>query len=223
MSKLIKNSTSSVKANYLECVNRFYKPKVCIDCDGVLLDFVENVVKTLNKYNSQNKENNKFVVRKEPWRPEDLDRWNFFELLSPEEDSHLKWELTKISWWEDLNTVSGAEKAIQDLRELGCDITILTSPYLSCIEWANQRYKTLLDRFNIQPNDVIIAHKKWLVNADFFIDDKAEHVLAMRHYNPDCVSFVFKSDRYKQHIQHDWGQIVRKITDHVVHSQTLGE
>lgn len=146
--------------------------RVLFDCDGVLLALTDYVL---------------------DWLGSDMvpNQWDFLKQL-PKADSDRARLLMSSPWfWKKAPVVEGAQQAVEQIRQAGCEIGVLTSPWRGCKEWSDARYWWLQKNFDIHPDFVMTGHSKWWVGADAFIDDKPEHVFAWCREHRHSRTYLF--------------------------------
>lgn len=88
-----------------------------------------------------------------------------------------------------LPVIEGAHKAVGFFRDAGCSVVFLTAPMIDGPAWCSERIAWLESHFNASPKDIIFAHRKDLVNGDFFIDDFKLNIDAWQATHPDKPTF----------------------------------
>jgi 5'(3')-deoxyribonucleotidase len=74
----------------------------------------------------------------------------------------------------NLKPFPGALQGINNLREIA-DVYAVTS-HMKSETWVYERDAWLAEHLQFERNDIIHAHKKWLVTGDVLIDDKPKHI-----------------------------------------------
>jgi 5'(3')-deoxyribonucleotidase len=158
------------------------KPKIWLDCDGVLCDFVSGYLDLLNVEISQ-KGGGTGLIR------ENVKVWDLGVLSTPEHTLAV-WNMinTYYAWVERLKEEPGSSVALQYLRSqwsVGC----LTSPTFSG-SWMHQRARWLMAR-GFDSSDIIFAQDKSLVRGSVLVDDKPESCEAWQKQNPHGLAILF--------------------------------
>jgi 5'(3')-deoxyribonucleotidase len=115
--------------------------------------------------------------------PSDIKRWNIRGCLPPDEVDRADEVLSDPHFWMTLPPVPGSQEAIEALQAAGHDIHWVTSPY-DLHGWDAIRRSWLRRNFDTPPDHVTITAAKYLVDGDYFVDDKLVHVqrwAACRH------------------------------------------
>jgi len=165
------------------------KPRILLDCDGVMADLCGGFLDAIEEETG------------ERFGHAVITEWNitdspFFKKLA-QEHRHLKehvWaRVNRIGWCAALKPIDRAQECVEILRGIA-DIEVVTSPLDSSPTWMPERKEWLKRHFGIHPNDVHFVSKKERVIGDMLLDDKPSHCLSWRremlaknipHYNPD--------------------------------------
>lgn len=149
---------------------------VLLDCDGVLADFIGEVIETI-------------VAHGGPRHTHaDITEFNFTAALKLDADLArlVKRTIsTEPGWWYGLTPFPEAIEGVAKLREVA-EVYIVTSPWNSHPNWLHERESWLKKHFDIPHSHVIATSAKHLVCGDVFVDDKTEAVRAWaeRWYMP---------------------------------------
>jgi len=95
--------------------------------------------------------------------------------------------LNREGWFRYLPELEGAIDAVKELHDLGHRIVVCTSPGKS--EWApSDKFRWVAEHmpFLKLPDDLIIAHDKFMVKADVLIDDNPRQAKPYREAWPDA-------------------------------------
>jgi 5'(3')-deoxyribonucleotidase len=60
-------------------------------------------------------------------------------------------------------------------------VLFVTSPWLTCVGWADVRREWLARRFSGLAEELVVTLRKDVVIGDVLVDDKADHVVAWHH------------------------------------------
>lgn len=177
------------------------KPRIWVDCDGVLSDFVEAYLELVADLFGRAHVHN------------DVTRFNFSECVTTKEEDR--------AVWERVNATPGLVRGLADLpgvsylprlRELG-DVGCLTSPTTGP-HWVHERFAWLLDR-GFTKRDVIFASDKSHVRGDFLIDDSAENCEAWQVAHPDGLAILLDApwNRHRQDVYraYTWEDVINEI------------
>ena len=153
------------------------KPRVLLDCDGVLADFIVHVCREVGD-----------ITGAEPPSPALVTEFDFVRCLALDQATKsalLDRIAHKPGWWEDIPVMRGrslsAPAAVKVLHQIA-EVYIVTSPWVSCPTWEHQRRRWLDNHFSIDSGRMISTSEKHLVSGDFFIDDKTESVVNWRKH-----------------------------------------
>ena len=146
-----------------------------IDCDGVLADFTAHVIKTTGA----------------DITPEDVTSYRIEDHLGPEAVAAAEGHWDDPVWWATLPVIGGAREGIDNIRQAGNEVLIVTSPWPTCRGWYDARKSWLLQHFEIPYGDVLPIRRKELVAGDVLIDDKVEHVERWQAAHPEGRAFIY--------------------------------
>lgn len=133
---------------------------VALDVDGVVAAFIEHILATSGS-------TTKF---------EEIVSWDFLSHIDEVARPKAKQLLLQPDWWLTIPVIAGAEKSVDQLRSVGCEIVWCTAPWRSCIGWETARREWLKRKFDVAPDEVLIGERKEIIAADLLIDDKPETV-----------------------------------------------
>lgn len=160
------------------------KPVFLCDVDGVLGDFTTAILKASgSSFTSED--------------IKEYDVWKYFKQEAKQSARGQK-AVTKPEFWAGIQPYPGASLFIENLKYMGFDVVMLTSPWWGCVGWDYTRREWLSKHFGIHPQNVLIGHRKELVHGQYFLDDKPEHVKswnAWRLRHPSGLPFGLLFDR----------------------------
>ena len=138
------------------------KPRVLLDCDGVLADFARPVIAHINELMGTSH------------TLEDLDQWDIMGALNvpPDVADEAYGRVKAENGCYTLPVYDGAKDGVRLLEQVA-DVYIVTSPMQSP-HWADERRRWLTTHFGIGYKRQVQASAKELVAGDFLIDDKSE-------------------------------------------------
>jgi 5'-nucleotidase len=176
---------------------------VCVDVDGVCADLLPA---WLQKYNSDYDDN---------LTPEDITEWNLHPFVKPECGEKIYKYLHDSDLYLSVQTIPGALRGVQMLRELNHRVIFLTA----CVgaEMAAAKIDWMFDHgFLHTPryfgmSDLIIAKEKRLIRADVLVDDYPEN---LREFWGEKILFdapYNKDAKYNR--ANDWAGVVTKIME----------
>jgi len=145
--------------------------RVLVDCDGVLADFVLRVVEFVN-HHTAGATRADFGRDAVPYTHDHVTGWDCFAALGAEHlqgafDAHA----SRPGFCRGLPVLKGAEQFVEAIRDLGCELVIVTTPYEAAQLWTHERIAWLRSHFEIEKRDVVFCKRKELVRGEVLIDD----------------------------------------------------
>jgi 5'(3')-deoxyribonucleotidase len=136
------------------------KPRVLLDCDNVLSDFVTPMLRVLSEITGR------------PFTPKDVTEYDIMRSLGiSRDDAERAYEVAKKpEFCLNLPVFQGTQKGVARLQEFAT-VYIVTTP-LDGIYWASEREEWLYDNFGISRKCVVSTPAKYLVSGDVIVDDK---------------------------------------------------
>lgn len=144
-----------------------YKPRLMLDVDGVLADFVTPVLeffKSVGKHKSF----------------DELTQWDVFDNDTELEDSFKENFASKPGYCYNLKPLPGAVDFIRAAREK-YSLSIVTSPY-DVPHWYNERKDWVVDVLGISQSAITFTHHKQYVDGDVFVEDNVENISNWNKY-----------------------------------------
>lgn len=152
------------------------KPKIWVDCDGVMADFVEGYLQTL------------FDLYGVERRRQDVVTWDLVSLSDAHKDEKIKHSMVTEGMIAVLPDIDGSVAGIARLRELG-DVACATAPmYLDT--FIMQRSTWLRQRGFTSRTMAFITDKSWLM-GDVLIDDRVDNCVEWQTRNPHGLAILF--------------------------------
>ena len=154
------------------------RPRVLLDCDGVLSAFVDAALEIVHK------------VTGDRYVPVDVTRFGFCDALglsAPARRAVMDAIKHTRGFVADMKPLPGAIDGVLAIRELA-DVYVVTSPWAGSPTWMAERTAWLAHYFTIDADHVIHASAKHLVDGHVLVDDRSAHValwLAERAGVPD--------------------------------------
>ena len=149
------------------------KMQILVDLDGIVVDLLDNWLRLYN----------------EEWNDSlthsDITDWYLHKSVVPACGADVYKYLDLPGTFLHSKPIPGAIESLGRLKELGHDITIVSSPatashtYSQKIEWCTKHLPFL------KSADVILAKKKHLIYGDLLIDDFAENLTAYKKSWPN--------------------------------------
>lgn len=152
------------------------KPRVLLDVDGVICDFLTPALETINRLLGTDH------------KLTDMKSWHLFDSFvaskAVERAAYDEWK--SIGWCRNLPVYPGAVEGVTSLREIA-DVYICTSP-MNGETWTNERERWLAHHFGFDRKHVIHTECKWICAADVLIDDKTETLNKWQECHPHGVA-----------------------------------
>ena len=144
------------------------KPRLLLDVDGILADFVSASIKVMTSMSGQ-----KIV-------PDDILVWEVTEIL---EDHSLrekcKEEFNRAGFCSTIEVYDHAQEAVALLQER-TELFFVTAPMKKNSTWMPDRVAWLEKHFSADHNHVVFANKKYVVAGDIMIDDAPKNVADLK-------------------------------------------
>ena len=159
------------------------QPVVLLDADGVLLNFIQATLDTLQD------------VAPHSFTHDDVHTWEVFSSLPEAMQAHMGavYDRLKKEGGRSIKPYPGAAEAVKKLQDIA-EVLIVTSPFHGSPTWAHEREHALEQHFRIHHTDVIHAKRKEFVRGDVFVDDKLDNVLKWRAANPQGKAIHWSND-----------------------------
>lgn len=172
-----------------------YKPIVLVDMDDVLAEFTEE---WLSRYNAEYSDS---------ITAESFDGWDALSCVKPECGEKIFDYFRAPGIYRHLQPKEGSQQVMQWLVNSGVEVLIVTdSPRGTCytdegVEHSNptdDKRAWLQEHFPmIDPDNLIVAKKKWFVQGDVLIDDKPSTVEKFQSLGRDVICMDMP---YNQHV-----------------------
>lgn len=142
------------------------KPRVLLDCDGILSDFVGGYLRLLHEHTG-------IIATHEQVTAFDI---GASLGLTPEQSSRMKRAVGDAhAFARTLEVYPGARQGVIELQRVA-DVYIVTSPWNSNPTWTHDREWWLREHFGIPHARVVHTSAKHLVRGDVLVDDKVSTV-----------------------------------------------
>ena len=160
---------------------------ILVDVDGVLADFVSEVLDFINnehKLNLTHQHVTEFHIQKcfSAYWNESTDKF-----------------INSSGFASRLKILPGAQESIEELRKEGHKILFVTSPLAANPTWCYDRFEWLSKHFGVTWKDVIFAHQKCHVQGATLIDDRFKSIKEWSSFNKKT-SILFEQpwNRFEQ-------------------------
>lgn len=156
---------------------------VALDCDGVICDWLGGVLETVFELTGKQIDRNSMTS----WNP-----WEHCGLTKPQRRLVLE-EMKRPGWHEYLKLLPGARDAVAELRRVS-EVVVVTAPWDSCDTWHTERKKWLWRNLGLKRMIAAAGEDKYLVAADYFLDDKASNVISWAKYTSNYADNAYLLD-----------------------------
>ena len=137
-------------------------PRVILDVDGVVADFVPHLLQAIGYEGGA----------------ETITDYDLRKFLTLAQQERMDQTLAQGEFWHTLPVIEGALEGIDEIREQRHEIIWATSPWVACPNWEGIRREWLYRHFDVDPSEIVFTFQKQLLTAEFFIDDSPEAVVA---------------------------------------------
>lgn len=146
--------------------------RVALDADGVICGWLDGVLDTVCEVTGRRYQRQEITS----WDP-----WVQCETTLAERDAVFE-AMNAPGWHEALEVLPGAQEAVKALQHVA-DVYIVTAPWWSCPTWEYERKRWLYRHFGIGADRVVATAAKYVVSADFFVDDAAPNIRSWLDHN----------------------------------------
>lgn len=163
--------------------------RLLIDADDVLLNYLKAVLSTYA------------VVTGIKLDPKTFTEWEYTDKLPFRDDNEKNkfWAAMRSpSFCRSIRPTPGSVDAIKQLREMGADVHVVTTPSMHTPTWVYERMNSLATHFGFGHHQVHFSKAKHLYRGDLFIDDKADNVSEWIEHNPEGVGLLWDTPRNRQ-------------------------
>jgi 5'(3')-deoxyribonucleotidase len=177
------------------------KPRLLLDVDGILADYVGATIKVMNAMSGEN------------ITPDDIVKWEVTEAL----ENHSLREKCKDAFNQagfclTFEAYDGAQDAVARLA-LSTEIFFVTAPMIKNPTWMPDRLAWLMHHFGVDHKHVVFATKKHIFIGDFMVDDNPENI----------TSWLQNNDKGAKGILWDRPYNKTPDTDGLIHVSTWNE
>jgi 5'(3')-deoxyribonucleotidase len=145
------------------------KPRVLLDVDGVLADFLTPAYALLNYLGRTNH------------RPEDQTEWPMFDRFDKAHEPAFIRACGEKGWCRNIPIYAGAKEGYRALA-FRADPYIVTAP-MPTAHWANERDEWLHEHFGIPRSRIVHTSAKFLVAGDVLIDDNPDNIASWAEHH----------------------------------------
>jgi 5'(3')-deoxyribonucleotidase len=180
------------------------KPRILLDCDGVLSDFVTHALD---------------FVHRETGDYHDVSEITHWDVLKSLGKQHLlssfNDEINTNKFCKTMPVFFDAKNAVKRLQHLG-EVFIVTAPYNSPA-WVVERASWIKTNFGIENDHIANLHCKYIVAGDVFIDDSTRNIDLWQKHHPNALSILWetpyskKTKSNKVVVTNDWEYVIDLI------------
>jgi 5'(3')-deoxyribonucleotidase len=182
------------------------KPRVLIDVDGVLADFIGAVLPIVERITG-----GRYIH-------EHVTHFDFSASLglTKEHAAAVKRKIGETAGFAiSLQPLGGAIDGVRRLRSIA-DVYVVTSPWNSNATWTHEREAWLKRWFDIPHSHVIHTSAKYVCLGDVFVDDKTEAVDEWRAAHPQGVAVQWSTphnrlDLWDGPSTNDWSHLIEIV------------
>lgn len=182
------------------------KPRVLLDCDGVLSDFTGGFLDLVNAEFGTNHQ------------PADVTSYDIAESLGWGA-AHARRAYDMIRDAEGfasyLRFLPGSQDGVRELQRIA-DIYVVTSPWWSAPTWCNDRTNWLRSYFGIEADHIVHTSAKHICVGDFLVDDKTSTLVKWQAEHPRAVAVQWQTlhnrrDAWTGPSTCDWAELVAMV------------
>ena len=150
-----------------------HKPRLILDCDEVLSEFIDHALECLGG----------------PLVRDQVTEWSWAHLLNESTRQAYNGLLQESQFWHSLPPRDEA-LALWPQLNAKYDIWICTAPYWPCDTWQLVRMTWLQKHFRFDKEKLICTQAKHLIGGNIFVDDRGDTVQRWRHENRSGHGFI---------------------------------
>jgi 5'(3')-deoxyribonucleotidase len=154
------------------------KPRVLVDVDGVLADFLTPALKIIERLTGR------------AYRPEEILRWDLFETIGKEWEQPFLALCNEPGFAASCPVLPGAQEGLRALQEVAT-VYIVTSPLNHNPTWTHERELWLHDHFGIHHKQIVHTSAKYLCLGDVIIDDRPKNITDWEAEHPDGLGLLW--------------------------------
>ncbi len=183
------------------------KPRVLLDADGVIADFLGASIPIMNTLSGKTWEADHFVD------------WDLFETVGREHEKAFYQQLTDSpGWCREIPLYEGSVEGVKTLESIS-DVYIVTSPMYSFPTWAAERTAWLKHHFDIHHQRVVHTSAKHLCVGDILIDDRPANLESWLAAHPGGVAMLWSQPYNRNAVVpgtirvHSWAEVHQLIKE----------
>jgi 5'(3')-deoxyribonucleotidase len=150
-----------------------------LDVDGPLGDFHAEAGDVANKLFDLNLDIEDFVT------------WDVTDIL-PTQDmkDRLNAAIAEPGFATRIKPAVGAVDAVRTLKEI-CEIVYVTTPHPKSPTWMRERQDWLRTHFDVSPDEIIHAFRKYHIKGDVLVDDRPKTIERWARSHPSSLSLLW--------------------------------
>lgn len=176
---------------------------IAVDCDNVLCNLQEVIIKIFNERNGTN------------YSMEDFTEYDIENVLPVEHAVAMKALYAEPGIYNKVKPLIGAKDCLRKLVDAGHSVYIVSdiipSTYVEKVKFINH-YFSFIDNSHI----ISMSHK-WLFKCDVLIEDNLHNLKAGHHYDRVCLNYPWNQNvrdwAYDIHRCENWNEIVATVND----------
>ncbi len=183
--------------------------RVALDVDGVLCQFHEFCIGIAKER----------YGLPDHFMPEHALHWDVTRILEDAGDAaSLNEVIRSPGFAKRIPPYREAVEAVRAMRGSGVEVLFATAPNYHSETWMWDRKLWLKEHFDAPEDDILFVHRKHVVRADVFVDDKLSAVRDWMAENPGGAGFVWDTS-YNRDGSSDvprtssWDDVIRAATD----------
>lgn len=147
------------------------RPRVLLDCDGILVDFITPTLDVL------------YEVTGRRFEHDEVKEWDMMQSLGiSKEVENVVFDRMKVEGvCLSMPLYHGAQFGVSGLRRI-CDLYICTSPFGGPF-WTHEREEVLYKSFGIERSRVLHVRDKFVCAGDVLVEDKTSTLVKWREHH----------------------------------------
>ncbi len=158
---------------------------ILLDVDGVLADFMGEVIRWAN-----------YFAQAEKYTRTSFPNYEVFDQLTPREKQYVFSQITEEGFCGSIPVIHGAHDGVELLRNYG-EVYFVISPWWSSRHWIHERTKWLEHHFKVKNSHMVHTSAKHLVRGDLLVDDRVETVVHWQRRHPDGRGVIWTTEHNK--------------------------
>lgn len=178
------------------------KPRVLLDVDGVLADFLTPALGILHRLTGR------------PWSADEITSWDIFDIVGRRWEEPFFEACNRPGFAANLDVCTGAKEAVGVLQEIS-DLYVVTSPMHHSPTWTYEREGWLRAHFGIAGNRIIHTSAKYMCLGDVLVDDRPYNVQKWRYEHPNGLGILWDApyNRSEKGLPRtsDWSDVIQAV------------